>query len=78
MLKIKLIGGEAIADALSLLLPEIDAQLCSCPNCANPDLAVTVKETEEDILRVTLDGKEVGSTLKLVGDGKTHSIVVTM
>ena len=70
MLKIKLIGGEAIADALSLLLPEIDAQLCSCPNCANPDLAVTVKETEEDILRVTLDGKEATLTY---GGGKSRA-----
>ena len=28
--------------------------------------------------KVTLDGQEVGTTVKLVGDGKTHSIVVTM
>ena len=70
MLKIKLIGGEALKDALSLLLPEIDAELCSCPNCTNPDLTVTVAETEEDILRVSLDGKEATLTY---GGGKSRA-----
>jgi cellobiose phosphorylase len=33
---------------------------------------------QSGVSRVTLDGKEVGSKIALVGDGKTHRIVITM
>ncbi len=68
MLKIKLIGGEELKESLSLLLPEIGAEIC-CPCCA-PDLTVTVKTAEEDILSVSLEGKEANLTY---GGGKARA-----
>ncbi len=68
MLKIKLIGGEVLEESLSLLLPEIGAELC-CP-CCTPDLTVTVKGSEEDILVVSLDGKNATLTY---GGGKARA-----
>ena len=65
-MKIKLIGGESLAEGLGILLPELDAALCT--RCA--DLTVTVTESEEDILRVSLDGKEATLTY---GGGKARA-----
>ena len=65
-MKIKLIGGEALVEGLNILLPELDAALCT--RCA--DLTVTVTETEEDVLRVSLNGKE--ATLAY-GGGKARA-----
>ena len=65
-MKIKLIGGESLAEGLNILLPELDATLCT--RCA--DLAVTVTETEADILRVSLDGKNATLTY---GGGKARA-----
>ncbi len=68
MIKIRLIGGEALRASLSVLLPEIGAKLC-CP-CRTPDLTVTVTEAEEDILRVCLKDKEATLTY---GGGKARA-----
>ncbi len=65
-MKIKLIGAEALTEGLSLLLPELDCSLCT--RCA--DLTVTVTETKEDILRVSLDGKNATLTY---GGGKARA-----
>ena len=65
-MKIKLIGGEALVEGLNILLPELDAALCT--RCA--DLTITVTEAEEDILRVSLDGKN--ATL-IYGGGKARA-----
>ncbi len=65
-MKIKLIGGEALIEGLSLLLPELNASLCN--RCA--DLTVTVSETEEDILSVAIDGKNATLTY---GGGKARA-----
>ena len=42
MIKIRLIGGEELAESLALLLPEIGAELCD----KDADLTVTVTEKE--------------------------------
>ena len=65
-MKIKLIGGEALIEGLSLLLPELNAALCT--RCA--DLTITVSESEEDILSVSLDGKNAALTY---GGGKARA-----
>ena len=41
---------------------------------------ITVKNDgkQSGVTSVTLDGKEVGNKIDLVGDGKTHNIVITM
>ena len=65
-MKLKLIGGEELSEGLSLLLPELDASLCT--RCAN--LNVTVAKCEEDILRITLNGKEATLTY---GGGKARA-----
>jgi hypothetical protein len=65
-MKIKLIGGDNLTEGLNILLPELDAALCT--RCA--DLTVTVTECEEDILRVTLNGKEATLTY---GGGKARA-----
>ena len=42
---------------------------------------ITIKNAggkQSGAAKVTLDGKEVGKTVKLVGDGKTHNVVITM
>ena len=66
MVKIQLIGGEALSEALGLLLPEIGAELCG----AGADLAVTVKESEEDILCISM---ERGSATLTYGGGKARA-----
>ncbi len=65
-MKIKLIGGESLCEGLSLLLPELDAVLCT--RCA--DLNVTVTECDEDLLRASLDGKNATLTY---GGGKARA-----
>jgi hypothetical protein len=69
MIKIRLIGGEELAESLGLLLPEIGAELCACPSC-NPDLTVTVKNAEEDILLVEKKGDAATLTY---GGGKARA-----
>ena len=42
---------------------------------------ITIKnegKKQSGVTKVTLDGEEVGTKIKLVGDGKTHNIVITM
>jgi cellobiose phosphorylase len=42
---------------------------------------VTIKNesgAQSGVKSVTLDGVEVGASIKLVGDGNTHNVVVTM
>ena len=65
-MKIKLIGGESLRDGLSLLLPELSAELCD----TDADLTVTVTEVEEDVLTLSLQGN--GATL-LYGGGKARA-----
>ena len=65
-MRIKLIGGDTLREALSLLLPEIGAELCN----SNADLTVTVNETDEDVLFVTKSGDEATVTY---GGGKARA-----
>ncbi len=67
-MKIKMIGGAELRESLSVLLPEIGAELCS--PCCPSDLTVTVTESEEDILRVCLKDKEATLTY---GGGKARA-----
>ncbi len=65
-MKIKAIGGEALREGLMLLLPELSATLCE----ENADLTVTVKETAEDILSLSLSENEATLTY---GGGKARA-----
>jgi len=66
MLKIQLSSGENLREALAELLPEIGAELA----CCEADLCVEVKESEEDILQVSLNGKNAVLTY---GGGKARA-----
>ena len=65
-MKLRLIGGEALLEGLSLLLPEMEIALTE----KDADLTVTVTETEEDALRISLSGDTATLTY---GGGKARA-----
>ena len=58
MISIKLIGGEELKASLGILLPEIGAELTD----GAADLTVTVKSSEEDVLKVEKTGNSATLT----------------
>ena len=65
-MKLRLIGGEELLEGLALLLPELSASLTQ----GEADLTVTVSESKEDILSLSLKGKEASLTY---GGGKARA-----